>query len=188
MNPNQIIDQVKNKLESAVESRFNAEIKKLRTGRAHASMLESVNIDVYGQQMPLIHAATVSTPEPQLIQVTPFDPGNLAAIVTAIRDDQSLGMNPMDDGRVIRVPVPPLTTERRQQIVKQLNEKVEECMIAMRGVRHDAIKDLDQDKKDKIIGEDEHKRLTKQVDDAMSDFKNRVDLLAKAKETEILTV
>lgn len=187
MNPQDLIKQADNRLKSSLEH-FEGELKKLRTGRAHPSMLESIMAEVYGTQMPLNQLATISTPEPQLLQLTPFDPTNLQAISSAIRDNQTLGMNPSDDGRVVRVPVPALTEERRQQIVKQLGEKVEDCMVAQRGIRRDVINDLDEAKKDKDISEDDHKRLSKQLDDLMSQYKNQVDQLAKAKETEILTV
>lgn len=151
-------------------------------------MLDGVVAEAYGTPMPLIQLATVTAPEPQLLQISPFDPNNIQAITSAIRDNQTLGMNPSDDGRIIRVPVPALTTERRQQIVKQLGEKVEECLITMRGVRRDTLGELDQAKKDKDISEDEHKRLTAQVDEAMATHKASVDSLAKAKEAEIMTV
>lgn len=187
MSPQEVINQANSKFQAAI-SHFEAEIKKLRTGRAHPSMLESVTVEAYGQPMPLIQLATVSAPEAQLLQITPFDPNNLQAIVTSIRENQSLGMNPSDDGRVVRVPIPPLTTERRQQIVKQLGEKAEECMIAMRGVRRDAMGELDKAKKDKDIGEDEHKRYAAQVDSSMAKYKATVEGLAKAKEAEIMTV
>lgn len=187
MNPQDVIKQANNKLEAAI-THFESELKKLRTGRAHPSMLDSVVAEAYGQPMPLIQLASVSAPEPQLLQITPFDPSNIQVISAAIRDNQSLGMNPSDDGRVIRVPIPPLTTERRQQIVKQLGEKVEDCMIAMRGVRRDAISELDKLKKDKEVSEDEHKRLVAQVDEAMAKNKTNVEGIAKSKEAEILKV
>src|SRR5574338_59748 len=106
MNPNQIVDQAKAKFTQAV-SHLSEELKKVRTGRAHPSMLDGVMVEAYGTPMPLNQVASVSAPEPQQLQVTPFDPGNLQAISTAIRDNQSLGLNPMDDGRVVRVPIPP---------------------------------------------------------------------------------
>jgi ribosome recycling factor len=187
MNPSQLVDQAKSKFAGAVE-RFEGELKKVRTGRAHPSMLEGITIEAYGQQMPLIQAGNVTAPEAQLLQITPFDPNNLQAISAAIRNNQSLGMNPMDDGRVVRVPIPPLTEDRRKEYVRLLSGKVEDCLIAMRSIRHDTLKDLDQAKKDKDISEDEHKRLTKQIDDLMTDFKNQVDAASKAKETEIMTV
>lgn len=187
MAPQQVINQAKSKLDSA-KAHFQDELKKLRTGRAHPSMLDGIVVEAYGQPMPLIQLATITTPEAQLIQVSPFDPNNLEAIAEAIRKDQSLGMNPIDDGKIIRVPVPPLTTERRQQIVKQLGEKVEECMIAMRNARHEAMKELDQAKKDKDIGEDEHTRYAKQIDEAMARTKSDVESIAKNKESELMTL
>jgi ribosome recycling factor len=187
MSPQEIIQQVKTKLDGAV-ARLEEELKKLRTGRAHASMLDGITVEAYGQPMPLNQLATISAPEPQLLQITPFDPNNLQAIAAAIRDDQSLGLNPMDDGRVVRIQIPPLTTERRQQIAKQLGDKVEDSMIVMRNIRHDALKDLDQAKKDKAIGEDEHKRLSTQIDQLMAEHKSKAEATAKTKEQEILTI
>lgn len=187
MNPSQVVQEAQGKFQAAV-SRFQEELKKLRTGRAHPSMLDGVMVEAYGTEMPLIQVGTVSTPEPQLLQITPFDPNNLQAISAAIRNNQSLGMNPMDDGRVVRVPVPPLTEERRRDFVKVLGGKVEDCMVSLRNVRHDAMRDIDQAKKDKTIGEDDAKRLEKQIDDAMNQAKQDVDAAAKAKEQEIMTV
>src|SRR6185369_13085045 len=106
---------------------FSEELKKVRTGRASAAMLDGVMVTAYGVPTPLNQVANITAPEAQLIQITPFDPSNLAAISTAIRDNPTLGMNPMDDGRVVRVPVPPLNEERRREIVKQLGTKVEDC-------------------------------------------------------------
>lgn len=187
MTPQQLVDQANSKFKQAV-AHFEEELKKVRTGRAHVSMLDGVTVEAYGTPMPLNQVATVSTPEPQLLQVTPFDPNNIQAIASAIRDNPSLGMNPMDDGRVVRVPVPALTEERRREYVKVLNGKVEDTMVSMRNIRHDAIKEVDQAKKDKDIGEDDAVRLEKQIDDAMNQAKSTIDSLAKAKETEIMTV
>lgn len=184
---NQVTSKLTGGIEKAV-AYFNDELKKIRTGRAHPGMLDGIKAEAYGQEMPLIQLATISAPEPQLLQITPFDPNNLQTITAAIRNNQSLGMNPMDDGHVVRVPIPPLTEERRRQIAKQLGEKVEDCMISMRGVRHDALKDLEQAKKNKEISEDEFKRTVKQIDELMAKAKNDVDNKAKTKEAEILTV
>ncbi len=167
---------------------FEDEVKKLRTGRANPGMLDGVMVEAYGQKMPLIQVATITVPEPQLLQINPFDPTNVAAIASAIRDDQGLGFNPSDDGRVVRVPVPALTTERRQQIVKQLNEKVEEARIAMRNVRHDALKDAKTKKDAKELSEDDVKRAEKFMDDAMRDMQAKLEAAAKAKEQEIMTL
>lgn len=187
MDPNNIVTQIAKSLEVAVEH-FENDLKKLRTGRAHPSMLDDVTAEAYGQQMPLKQLATISTPEPQLLQVSPFDPNNIGAITNAIRDNQTLGLNPMDDGHVVRIPIPPLTEERRRDIAKQLSQKSEDCMISARNIRHDSIKQLDKAKSDKIIGEDEHKRISKQIEDLMSKTKTDVENIAKAKEKEILTI
>ena len=187
MNPQDIIKQAQDKF-SAQIVHFNEELKKLRTGRAHPSMLDGINVIAYGAPMPLNQVATITTPESQLIQISPFDPSNIQAIASAIRDNPSLGLNPSDDGRVVRVPIPALTTERRTAIVKQLGEKTEDCMIAMRSVRHDALAKIDQAKKDKVVGEDDAKRYQKQVDDVMNKAKADVDSAASAKEAEIMKV
>lgn len=187
MDTNQIINSTKDKFKKALEH-FDSELKKLRTGRAHPSMLDGISAEAYGTPMPLIQLATISTPEPQLLQVSPFDPNNIGAITTAIREDQALGFNPTDDGHVIRIPIPPLTEERRREIAKQLGGKSEEAMIAMRNARHEALKEGEAAKKDKTIGEDEYGRLQKQIDDLMHDFKQKIETASKAKETEIMTV
>jgi ribosome recycling factor len=187
MNPNQIIDDAKKKFQAAYDH-FQTELKKVRTGRAHASMLDGVMVTAYGSPTPLNQVANVSAPEPQLIQITPFDPGNIQAIASAIRDNPTLGLNPSDDGRVVRVPIPALNEDRRREYVKVLGGKVEDSMIALRGVRRDAIDAAAQAKKDKAIGEDDAKRLEKQIDEAMNKIKNDVDAAAKAKETEIMTI
>ncbi len=187
MTPQQLVDQAKGKFTQAV-AHFQEELKKVRTGRAHAGMLDSITVEAYGTPMPLNQVASVSTPEPQLLQITPFDPNNLQAISTAIRNNESLGMNPMDDGRVVRVPVPPLNEERRREYAKILSGKVEDSMVALRNARHDAIKEIDQAKKDKDIGEDDAKRLEKQIEDAMNQAKTEIETAAKTKESEIMTV
>lgn len=187
MNPNQIISDSKQKFTGAVEH-FKEELKKVRTGRAHPSMLDSVMVEVYGTQMPLNQTATVTAPEAQLIQISPFDPNNIQAIAQSIRSNPSLGLNPSDDGRLIRVPIPALNEERRREIAKQLGGKVEDANIALRNIRRDALDAVATLKKDKEIGEDDAKRLEKQVDEAMADVRKEIDDLAKSKETEIMTV
>lgn len=167
---------------------FEDEAKKLRTGRANPGMLDGIMVEAYGTKMPLIQVATITVPEPQLLQVNPFDPTNLQAVVKAIRDDQTLGFNPSDDGRVVRVPVPALTTERRQQLAKQLGEKAEDCRISLRSVRHDALKDTKAKKEAKQLGEDDVKRAEKSLDDAMRGAQAKLETLVKAKEQEIMTL
>ncbi|HEX7963431.1 MAG TPA: ribosome recycling factor [Candidatus Saccharimonadales bacterium] len=181
------IKQYEEKMKQAI-AHFGDELKKVRTGRASASMLDGVMVTAYGAQMPLNQVANVTAPEAQLVQITPFDPGNIQAIASAIRDNPTLGLNPMDDGRVVRVPIPALTEERRREYVKVLSGKVEDTMVSLRNVRHDAMDAIDKAKKDKQIGEDDAKRLEKQVDDAMNRTKSEIDTAAKAKENEIMTI
>ena len=167
---------------------FEEELKKVRTGRSHPSMLDGVRLEVYGQQMPLNQVANITAPEPQMLQVTPFDPSNVQAIAGAIRADQSLGFNPSDDGRLVRVPVPPLTEERRKQLVKQTGEKVEETRIALRNIRQDAFKDAKRKKDAKELSEDDVKRIEKEIDHLISGFQEKIEQIFKAKEKDILTI
>lgn len=169
-------------------SHFEDELKKIRTGRASAAMLDGVMVEAYGTPTPLNQVATVSAPEAQLLQLSPFDPNNLQAITQAIRDNQSLGLNPTDDGRIIRIPIPPLNEERRREIAKQLGGKVEETMIRLRNIRHEAREDAEKQKKAKEISEDDFTRFEKQLDELIADYKNKIETLARTKETEIMTV
>lgn len=175
------------KMSNAVEH-FGEDLKKVRTGRAHPDMLSSVMIEVYGAKMPINQVANVTAPEAQQLLITPFDPGNIAAISNAIRDDQSLGLNPSDDGRVVRVPIPALTEERRREMVKQLGDKVENCRIALRQVRQDALKDAKRRKDAKELSEDDVKSIEKDIDKLVADFQVKIDERVKAKEAEIMTV
>ena len=187
MNPVQAVNEADTKFQNAL-SHFEDDLKKVRTGRAHPSMLDSVVVTAYGTEMPLNQVGNVTAPEGQLLQITPFDPGNIQAIASAIRDNPSLGLNPSDDGRVVRVPIPPLNEERRREYVKVVSTKLEDCMVAMRNIRREAMDAVDQGKKDKEIGEDEAKRLQKQTDDNMAQYKTKAEAAAKAKEAEIMTV
>lgn len=187
MTPNEVVKDAEGKFNKAHEH-FLEEIKKIRTGRAHPGMLEGVVVEAYGAQMPLNQVGNITAPEAQLLQITPFDPNNIQAIVSAIRDNPSLGLNPSDDGRVVRIPIPALNEERRRDIVKTLNSKVEDAMIALRGVRHDALQTLNQAKKDKDISEDDAKRYGDQVEDLMNKQRSEIEASAKSKEAEIMTV
>jgi len=173
---------------SAAVAHFEEELKKVRTGRAHPGMLDSVTVEAYGQKMPLNQVANVTAPEAQLLTITPFDPSNIQLIAAAIRLDQSLGLNPSDDGRIIRVPIPPLTEERRLQLVKQTSEKVEEARIALRNIRQDALKEAKRMKDAKELSEDDMKRVEKSIDDNMTEFNNAIEVAFKNKEKDILTI
>lgn len=168
--------------------RFESELRKISTGRARPDMLDGIFVEVYGTRMPLNQVANITASEPQMILITPFDPTNIVAISSAIRENQTLGFNPSDDGRVVRVPVPMLNEERRKQLVKQVGEKVEESRIAMRNIRQDALKEAKKMRDDKQIGEDDYKRIEKEVDDLMDKFQSQIDEAFKAKEKDVLTV
>lgn len=176
-----------NKMSAALEH-FEDELKKIRTGRAHPDMLDGVVVDAYGSKMPLVQVANVTVPEPQLLQVNPFDPSNVQAIAAAIRDMPGGGFNPSDDGRVVRVPVPPLTEERRREMVKVLSGKVEDCRIALRNVRQDAFKEAKRKKENKELGEDDVKAVEREIDKLMQDMQTKIDETFKAKEAEVMTV
>jgi ribosome recycling factor len=187
MDKNQLVSETQNKLKAATEH-FRLEIGKIRTGRAHPGMLDNVQVEAYGQNMPLKAVGSITVPEPQQLQITPFDPNNLQAISDAISKDQSLGLNPADDGRVVRINIPPLTEETRQQMVKVLHQKLEDCMIAARNARHDAMRAAEQAEKDKDMSKDERFALEKQVDELLAKQKTEAESLTKIKEQEILTV
>lgn len=167
---------------------FEEELKKVRTGRAHPDMLNGIKAEVYGAPLPLNQVANVTAPEAQLLQITPFDPSNIQAIVSAIREDQSLGLNPSDDGRMIRIPVPALTEERRRALVKQTGQKVEDARIVLRTVRQDALKDAKNRKDQKELSEDDIKRITKNIDDSVASYNKQIEDIFKLKEKEILTI
>lgn len=180
-------DPYQEKMTLAV-AHFEDELKKVRTGRSHPSMLDGITVEVYGQQMPLNQVANITAPEPQLLQVTPFDPSNVQPIAAAIRANQSLGFNPSDDGRIVRIPVPALTEERRKQMVKQAGEKVEEARIALRNIRQDALKDAKRKKDAKELSEDDVKRVEKEIDALMAECQADIESAFKAKEKDILTI
>ncbi len=171
-----------------VTEHFQAELAKVRTGRAHPGMLDGIKVEAYGAEMPLNQVANVTAPEAQLLQITPFDPSNIQQIAAAIRNDQSLGLNPSDDGRVVRVPVPPLTEERRRQLVKQVAEKLEDARIALRNVRQDGLKEAKRKKEGKELSEDDVKLVEKEIDRLMSESQAKLEEIFKAKEKDILTL
>jgi len=173
---------------SAVIDHFTEELKKVRTGRAHPGQLDGIKVEVYGTSMPLNQVANIVAAEAQMLQITPFDAGNIQAICASIRADQNLGFNPSDDGRVIRVPVPALTEDRRKLLVKLASEKVEDARIALRSIRQDALKDAKHKKDNKELSEDDVRRIEKGIDGTMVSFNSKIDEIFRAKEKDILTV
>ncbi len=187
METSNIIAKAEAAFKTAQEHLTN-ELTRLRTGRAHPGMLDGVMVEAYGTQMPLNQAAGITVPEAQLLQITPFDPSNLQAIVNAIRNNQNLGLNPSDDGRVVRVQIPPLTEERRHELTKQIGEKVEEALVRMRTSRHEIFRQLEDAKKDKQISEDDLRRTEKLIDERMNNIRSQIDSAAKTKEAELLSI
>ena len=170
------------KMEEIIE-RFKDEMKKVRTGRAHPDMLSGIKVEVYGQYMPLNQVANIIAADATLLVITPFDPTNIQSIAAAIRADQTLGLNPADDGRVIRVPIPALTEERRKEIVKNASAKVENAKVAIRNVREDARKAV---KIAEEMSEDVKKRAEKEIDELTKEFSDKVDAEFKAKSDDIM--
>ena len=176
--------QLKTRMDKAVED-FRKEMAATRTGRASVHMLDSVSVDYYGSQMPLNQIAQVHAPEAQLITVQPFDPSSLVAIEKAIRT-ADLGLNPMNDGKIIRVPVPPLTEERRREMVKHLHRVLEEHRTAVRNIRRDGNEAIKKALKDKKITEDEEKRSLEEIQKLTDDEIKKMDEMSKAKEKEVM--
>ena len=176
--------QLKTRMEKAVED-FRKEMAATRTGRASVHMLDSVSIDYYGSQMPLNQIAQVHAPEAQLITVQPFDPSSLSSIEKAIRA-ADLGLNPMNDGKIIRVPVPPLTEERRREMVKHLHKILEDHRTAVRNIRRDGNDAIKKALKDKKITEDDEKRALDEIQKLTDDEIKKMEDMSKAKEKEVL--
>ncbi|HEY1463320.1 MAG TPA: ribosome recycling factor [Terriglobales bacterium] len=178
--------QLKTRMEKAVED-FRQAMAATRTGRASVHMLDSVNVDYYGSPMPLNQIAQVHAPEPQLITVQPYDPTVLPAIEKAIRTAE-LGLNPMNDGKIVRVPVPPLTEERRKDMVKHLHKILEDHRTAVRNIRRDGNDAIKKALKDKKISEDDEKRSLEEIQKLTDDEIKKMEDMSKAKEKEVMEI
>ncbi len=178
--------QLKTRMDKAVDD-FRKELAAMRTGRASVHMLDSIQAEYYGSMMPLNQIATVHAPEPQMITVTPFDPSAMANIEKAIRAG-GLGLNPMNDGKMIRVPVPPLTEERRKEMVKHLHKVLEDHRTAVRNIRRDGNDAIKKTSKDKKISEDEERGALEQMQKLTDDEIKKMDEMSKAKEKELMEI
>ena len=158
----------------------------LRTGRASTALLDTIHVEVYGANMPLNQVATVSVPEPRMLSVQVWDRSNVQPVEKAIRS-ANLGLNPVTDGQLIRLPIPDLTEERRKELAKLVGQFAEKAKIAVRNVRRDGMDHLKQDEKKHQISEDEHKRLEQEVQKMTDDTIKEIDDLAQSKEKEILS-
>jgi len=177
---------LKRRMDQAVTG-FQANLAATRTGRASVHMLDQIKVDYYGTPTPISQMAQVSAPEPQLILISPWDPTILKEIEKAIQTSD-LGFNPLTDGKVIRVPVPPMTEERRREVVKHLNKVLEEHRTAVRNVRRDGNDALKKLAKDKKISEDEEKRALEEVQKMTNDEILRMEELSRKKEAEVMQV
>lgn len=171
----------------AVVEDFKRKLANVRTGRATIGLLDPVHVDYYGTSTPLNQMASIAVPEPQLITVQPWDISQLGAVEKAIIA-ANLGLNPSNDGKVIRLPVPPLNEERRKQLAKQVHEIAEDHRVAVRNVRHQSNDSLKRLLKDKAISEDDERSSLDEVQRLTNQYIGKIDELAKNKETEIMSV
>jgi len=178
------IDEMKTRMNKSIAS-LREELTGLRTGRASASLLEPVMVEAYGTKMPLQQVATVTVPEARLLSVQVWDRSNVQPVEKAIRN-AGLGINPIVDGQVIRLPIPELTEERRKELAKLVGQYAEKARIAVRNVRRDGMDHLKQDEKKHEISEDERKRLEHEVQKLTDETIKEIDALADTKEKEIL--
>ena len=178
--------QLKTRMDKAVEA-FRKELTGQRTGRASVHMLDNIHVEAYGSQMPLAQVGNIGAPEPQLITITPWDGSLMAAIEKAIRSSD-LGFNPQNDGKVIRIPVPALTEDRRKEMVKHLNKVLEEHRTAVRNIRRDIKEAVEKLEKEKKMSEDDKKRALDELEKVTHSETKKVDDLLATKEKELMSV
>ena len=186
MTSEDTINNCNSKMKKAYEI-FNHELGSLRTGRANASMLDIIKVDVYGQKKSLNQLATISTPEPRLITVQVWDQNNISLIDAAIQKS-NLGINPQIDGQLMRIPIPSLTEERRVELKKIMGGLAEKAKISIRNIRREANDNLKKDLKDKKIGEDEYKKYEKKIQNLTDQQISELEKKLKEKEKEIMTI
>ena len=177
-------NDINRRMHGALEN-LKHDLAGLRTGRASTALLDPIQVEVYGANMPINQVATVSVPEPRTISVQVWDRSNISAVEKAIRN-AGLGINPITDGQMIRLPIPDLTEERRKELAKLAGQYAEKARIAVRNVRRDGMDALKTDEKKKEISEDDHKRLDTEVQKMTDDTIKEIDAVAHAKEQEIL--
>jgi ribosome recycling factor len=178
--------QLKGRMDKAVDD-FRNSMGQLRTGRANVHMVDGIKVEAYGSEMPLNQVAQVHAPEAQLITITPYDPGTLASIEKALRTSD-MGFNPQNDGKLIRVPVPPLTEERRKEMVKHLHKVLEDHRTAVRNIRRDGNDAIKKAAKDKKVSEDDEKRALEEIQKLTDDEIKKMEEMSKNKEKEVMQV
>jgi ribosome recycling factor len=178
--------QLKTRMEKAVDD-FRATLASTRTGRASVHMLDQVKVPYYGSEMPLNQVAQVTAPDPNLILIQPWDPSIIVDIEKALRASD-LGFNPQNDGKIIRIPIPPMTEERRKEVVKHLNKTLEDHRTAVRNIRRDGNDMIKKSAKDKKISEDEEKRSLEEIQKLTDDEIRRMEEMCRNKEREVLQI
>jgi len=183
---NEVLDSAKQDMEKTITA-FRKELSHVRTGRASTALLEGITVDYYGTKTPLNQLATLSAPEATLLVIQPYDKSVIQAIEKAIKSSD-LGLNPLNDGKLIRVPIPPLTEERRRDLVKHIKKVAEDYRVSMRNHRRDSLEMLKELEKEKDITEDDRRHATEKIEALTKDAIERLDKVLKAKEEEILAV
>ncbi len=181
-----VYDETRDSMGKATRS-LKAELMKVRTGRASASLLDGIHVDYYGTPTPLSQLANVTTPDPRLIVISPYDKGAMSDIEKAIQK-ADLGLSPNNDGKVVRVPVPPLTEERRKEIVKQVHRSAEDHKVGIREARRDALSMLKDLASEGAISQDDKRREEKRIQGLTDDMVKELDNIANSKEKEVLQV
>ncbi|MFQ6000493.1 MAG: ribosome recycling factor [Anaerolineae bacterium] len=181
-----LLKETEARMKKAVEV-LQGDLATIRTGRASPALIEKLRVDYYGTPTPLNQLAAISVPEPRLMIIRPYDPTSLSEIERAILKSD-LGLTPVNDGKVIRLPIPRLTEERRQELVRVVGRRVEEARVAIRNCRRDGLRDLREMGKEKLISEDEHYRAREDVQKLTDKYVERVDEVGRAKEEEIREV
>ncbi len=184
MDQDEILMDTEERMEKAVEV-LQGQLQGLRTGRATPGLVDSVRVDYYGSPTPLKQMANISVPEPQQIVIRPFDASTLNNIAKAIQASD-LGLSPNSDGRLIRLNVPPLSTERRKQLVARVKELTEEARVSIRNIRRDANKHADQSEKEKLFSEDQRDDAKDKVQELTKKYEGQVNTIANAKEKEVM--
>ncbi len=180
------VAQIRKRMEKAIDD-IRKELASIRTGRASISILDNIQVDYYGTPTPINQVAQLGTPDPTLVTVQPYDVSLVGPIEKAIRASD-LGLNPSNDGRLIRIPIPPLTEERRKQLAKHVHRVLEEHRTAVRNIRRDGNEHLKKMLKDKLISEDDEKQALAEMQKLTDDHIRKLEEVAKKKEQEILTV
>jgi ribosome recycling factor len=181
-----LLDDAKRRMDKSVDSTGN-EFNTIRTGRASAALLDRVKVDYYGTETPLNQLATINVPEARLLTIQPYDPGSIKGIERAIQESE-LGLTPANDGKLIRLPIPQLTEERRKELVKVVRQLAEEGRVAVRNVRRDVMHHLKELVRDGDVGDDEERRAEERAQKLTDDHTAKIDELLKRKEEEIMEV